>query len=305
MAQEFHIEFAPRTVVHVEDAEPLGEVQVLVERVAGSPTQEQINAALEAYVDEHPGALLGLTEDLKQALLQIASKVAYIDDQGAQYYQDLYDALYPPVELQSISAVYTQSGTVYTTDTLDSLKTDLVVTATYSDSSTAIVAANDYTLSGTLTVGTSTITCTYGDKSDTFTVSVTEMPAYVTNGLVHWWDAINNVGTGVHSSDTTTWKDLVGNVDIVKQGSQTSTTWTADALYFNPTEMVYQNWDSSNAITYSAAMTIEICLEPTTNEAYPTGKSGCFANFYGSGKSAHRRFGMITSDNTVGVYFNE
>ena len=58
MAQEFHIEFAPRTVVHVEDVEPLGEVQVLVERVAGSPTQEQINAALEAYVDEHPGALL-------------------------------------------------------------------------------------------------------------------------------------------------------------------------------------------------------------------------------------------------------
>ncbi len=75
--------------------------------------------------------------------------------------------------LTSISAVYTQSGTVYDTDSLDSLKTDLVVTATYSDSTTATIAATDYTLSGTLTEGTSTITVTYGGKTDTFSVTVT------------------------------------------------------------------------------------------------------------------------------------
>lgn len=77
------------------------------------------------------------------------------------------------VTLVSISAVYTQSGTVYDTDTLDSLKADLVVTATYSDSSTATVPSADYTLSGTLTEGTSTITVTYGGKSTTFNVTVT------------------------------------------------------------------------------------------------------------------------------------
>lgn len=72
--------------------------------------------------------------------------------------------------LLSIEATYTQSGTVYDTDTLDSLKSDLVVTASYDDSTTATVTG--YTLSGTLTEGTSTITVTYGGKTTTFNVTV-------------------------------------------------------------------------------------------------------------------------------------
>ena len=35
-----------------------------------------------------------LTTDVKQALLQIAQKVAYIDTNGQSYYNDLYNALY-------------------------------------------------------------------------------------------------------------------------------------------------------------------------------------------------------------------
>lgn len=193
----------------------------------------------------------GVTDEIKDALLQIASKVAYIDDDGADYYQDLYDALYNttwPVTntlthcsssntagsvvkgeaysatitasvgytltgatvsitmggsditstaysngtisidsvtgalvisvsaaaktVSSISAVYTQSGKVYDIDPLDSLKNDLVVTATYNDTSTAIVPSTDYTLSGTLAAGTSTITVTYSGKTTTFDVTV-------------------------------------------------------------------------------------------------------------------------------------
>lgn len=75
-------------------------------------------------------------------------------------------------ELVSISAVYTQSGTVYDTDSLDSLKSDLVVTATYSDSSTETVASADYTLSGTLVEGTSTVTVSYMGITTTFNVAV-------------------------------------------------------------------------------------------------------------------------------------
>lgn len=113
----------------------------------------------------------GLTEDIKQALLQIAQKVAYVDEDGQDYYGALESALYPPVGLVSISAVYTQSGTVLDTASLNDLKADLVVTATYEDSSTAVVTT--YTLSGTLTTGTSTITVYYGGKTATFTVTVT------------------------------------------------------------------------------------------------------------------------------------
>lgn len=73
--------------------------------------------------------------------------------------------------LSSISAVFTQgAATIYDTDTLDTLRQYLVVTATYTDSSTATVT--DYTLSGTLTEGTSTITVSYGGKTDTFDVVV-------------------------------------------------------------------------------------------------------------------------------------
>lgn len=75
--------------------------------------------------------------------------------------------------VSSISALYTQSGTVYDTDSLDSLKSDLVVTATYVDQSTYTVPSAEYTLSGTLTEGTSTITVSYEGKTTTFTVVVT------------------------------------------------------------------------------------------------------------------------------------
>lgn len=127
-----------------------------------------------------------LPSTFKSALLQLAQKVAYIDDQGQTYYQDLYDALYPPKELVSISAVFTQGQTVvYDTDSLDSLKTMLVVTGTYDDQSTETIPSTDYTLSGSLTAGTSTITVTSSGKTTTFTVTVTHSPGIytVTNTL--------------------------------------------------------------------------------------------------------------------------
>ena len=79
-----------------------------------------------------------------------------------------------PKALSSISAVYTQGDTiVYPNTSLDSLKSNLVVTANYNDNSTNTVT--DYTLSGTLVAGTSTITVTYNDKTTTFNVTVSEI----------------------------------------------------------------------------------------------------------------------------------
>lgn len=239
-------------------------------------TAENLNDIQDAIIALENAPAQGLTEDMKQALLQIARKVAYIDDQGQTYYDDLYDAFYPPKTvvlitavfeqgstviyddtalddlkqyltvtakyddnttailadgaytlsglleagtstvtvayngltttftvnvtarptLSSISAVYTQSGTVYDTDTLDSLKADLVVTAHYSDSSTQTVPAADYTLSGTLTAGTSTITVSYGGKTTTFSVTVSVRTIAVENGAV-------SISDGTESASTT------------------------------------------------------------------------------------------------------
>lgn len=123
----------------------------------------------------------GLTEEAKQALLACFAQVAWIGDDGQDYYDALEAALYPPTNLVSISAVYTQSGTVYDTDTLDSLKPDLVVTAHYNDSTTAVVTG--YTLSGTLAVGTSTITVRYSGKTTTFSVTVSQHWSYSMSDL--------------------------------------------------------------------------------------------------------------------------
>lgn len=120
----------------------------------------------------------GLTEDAKQALLDCFANVAWIGDDGQDYYDALQSALYPPANLSSISAVYTQSGTVYNTDTLDSLKADLVVTAHWSDSTSTTVPDSAYVLTGTLTRGTSTIVVTYGGKTTTFDVVVTQIYEY-------------------------------------------------------------------------------------------------------------------------------
>ena len=79
--------------------------------------------------------------------------------------------------LSSISAVFSQgNNTVYDSTALNDLKQYLTVTATYSDSSTAVISAANYTLSGTLSVGTSTITVSYGGKTASFTVTVTQTP---------------------------------------------------------------------------------------------------------------------------------
>lgn len=115
-------------------------------------------------------ASTSIPDNVKVALLNCFDHVAWTDDQGQTYVDALEAALYP---LDHITAVYTQSGTVYDTDSLDSLKADLVVTAVYEGGNTATVAAANYTLSGTLTEGTSTITVSYGGKTVTFDVTVT------------------------------------------------------------------------------------------------------------------------------------
>ena len=149
----------------------LGKVRILVEQVVGSPSQAQINAAVASYIDSHPGSLSPISQATKSALLDIAEHVAYIDANGQSYYNAL-DAALNAKALLSITAVYTQSGTVYDTDSLDSLKSDLVVTANYDDGTTADVTSASV-LSGTLAEGTSTITVTFSGKTATFEVTVT------------------------------------------------------------------------------------------------------------------------------------
>jgi hypothetical protein len=80
--------------------------------------------------------------------------------------------------LSGLTAEYTGTTHVYPFTPLDSLKDHLAVTAQYNDGTSATLDAKDYTLSGNLTAGTSTITASYTEggatKTDTFDVTVTD-----------------------------------------------------------------------------------------------------------------------------------
>lgn len=310
-----------------------------VYNTAGDAVREQISD-LKSQIEQSG---TGVSDDLKTALLQLAQKVAYIDGNGQTYYDDLYDALYPPIvvtnitlntnslsfatlnstqqltaittptggavtwsssntsvatvsatglvtaigygsatitatsgnvsatcavtiaqaTVTSISAVYTQSGTVYNTDSLESLKSDLVVTATWSNQTTSTVASSDYTLSGTLTVGASTITVSYGGKNTTFSVTVTEDEPFI-YGLVN----LSNSVTGSYITDT-------GEIESA----------TTDSGYYEEYVDVHQlssflihianasktsgkyNWRIS---FYDANKTFTRQLHPNTSSAYET-----------------------------------
>ena len=70
-----------------------------------------------------------------------------------------------------IQATYTQSKEIHTDTGLDELRDDLVVRGGLGGSMPYVLT--DYTLSGELTVGTSTITVDFYGKTTTFDVVVT------------------------------------------------------------------------------------------------------------------------------------
>lgn len=159
-------------VVGIKDAQ--NDMEVVDARVGYNGTiYQSLGQAIRTQVDDLYDSIgtASISEAVITALLNCFQNVAWINGNGATYYNALEAALNNRM-LVSISAVYTQSGVVYDTDSLDDLKSDLVVTALYSDNTTEVITSG-YTLSGTLTAGTSTITVSYEEKTTTFTVNVT------------------------------------------------------------------------------------------------------------------------------------
>lgn len=180
-----------------------GTVVGLIKSLAPGVDPEQIETAVDSWLDDHPEAtttvqdgaisyskldsslkekaddvtqlknalqaIEGWTPSMKTALLQCFQHVKWDDAHGDEYYDDLYNALYPPV---SITAVYDSTHIASISDTLDSLKPYLTVTAHYNGSPDAVIT--DYTLSGSLNVGNNTITVSFVGLQTTFVVVATE-----------------------------------------------------------------------------------------------------------------------------------
>lgn len=131
----------------------------------------------EAGIDENGKIVIrpSMSDEAKYSLLNLLSDVACATQNGAALLADLEDKLFPIRRLLSITADYEQDRPIYDTDDLDAIKVsdDLTVTAHYSNGTSVVLDDEDYTLSGTLTAGTSTITATYEGKTATFDVVVT------------------------------------------------------------------------------------------------------------------------------------
>ena len=234
---------------------------------AGAPTQEQVASAVSDWADEHitveTGVVIdtslsvagaaadakatgdaiaaiggGLTADVKAALMDVVEHIgAWTDGNAQTYIGALQSALYPPANLSSISAVYTQSGAVNENTSLDSLRADLVVTAHYSDSTTATVTT--YTLSGTLTEGTSVITVSYGGKTTTFNVTVSGVWDFewdYTDGLP------NDNGMVLTNTGSNTISLASNGLSIITQDSSSSVvSYDYKGLESNPkTEVIFE-----------------------------------------------------------------
>lgn len=179
----------------------------------------------------------GLTADVKIALLDCFSHVAWIDAHGQDYYDALESALYPPADLVSISASFNSGGaTIYNTDTLDDLKQYLTVTATYSDLHTETVAS--YLLTGVMAAGTQTITVTYAGKTTTFTVTVVEWvtsisAVYTPSGTVYDTDSLNDLKADlvVTATYADTTSETLSDDDYTLSGSMTAGTNTFTVSY--------------------------------------------------------------------------
>ena len=190
----------------------------------------------------------GLTSDVKESLLALFEEVAYKDDDAQDVYDALEAAFFPPAGLASISAVYTQSGPVYTTDSLNSLKADLVVTATYEDSTTQTITT--YTLSGTLTEGTSTITVSYGGKTTTFTVTVT---VYTTAPRIAYENkSLKSDGTMRDTTGACVTEKYVYTMDVA--GAKASQYYDSTNDYFTQNQTLFrfvQNFANPDSIAFS------------------------------------------------------
>ena len=158
--------------------------------------QNAVSVAIQNAIEQL--VIAPFSESFKQALLQVARKVVYIDNDGQIYYDALYNALYPPINVDSITAVWNppQDYVVYTTTPIDTLKAYLTVTATYDDQTTAVLDDDDYVLSGTLTAGTSVITVTYASATTTFNVTV------VANVVESITATFNQGGSVIYETDS-------------------------------------------------------------------------------------------------------
>lgn len=133
-----------------------------------SDLKEDLNAVEAEIASIEPG----LSDNAKVALLNCFAHVAWTDEHGQTYYDALESALYAD-SYPKITAVFDAGTNVIYTDTaLNTLKQYLTVKyfAT-KDSTGTVIASTDYSLTGTLVEGSSTVSVSYDGLTTSFVIN--------------------------------------------------------------------------------------------------------------------------------------
>ena len=233
------------------------------EQAASSPEFENaMQEAAQKYV-------LGMDAAARTALLDLLAYAAYTGPDARAKYDTLETALQG--KLSYIVADYAQDRTIYDTDSLDILKEgdDLIVTAYYTDGTHSDIEDSQYTLSGTLTAGTSEITVTYLGKTDTFDVTVTAIPYKLTSGTHtfttqtaakyvtisngnHIKVGFPNVSSGTNAGAFINLSDLTKNQSNAKQDINNVAVNNLSDVYFTIPNGAVVKWEIKN-ISHSIA----------------------------------------------------
>lgn len=131
---------------------------------AGEAVRSQINQLSEEMANTGSG----MTATVKNAFLECFANVAWATAKGQACYDKLKTALNESVgeiKLSSITATCSETAQIGTA----AIDLDIVVTAVYSDGSSAQVTG--WTTSGTVVEGTNTFVVSYGGKNTTVTVT--------------------------------------------------------------------------------------------------------------------------------------
>ena len=116
---------------------------------------------------------LNVSEYTLTGSLAVGSSTVTVTYNEDKTLTDSFAVTVSDIEEASIKAVYARGSFIYTSQKLDDLKPDMTVTVYNNDGSLSReLADKDYTLSGEIKAGASTITVTYGEFSCTVDVQV-------------------------------------------------------------------------------------------------------------------------------------
>ena len=186
----------------------------------------------------------GLSDEAKIALLACFENVAWANANGQTYYNTLVATLSSEI-YPKITATFNSSATiVYTDDTLNSLKTNLIVK--YFDtaqSSGVTLSSNDYTLSGILNDGDNVIVVTYGNLTTTFIVNAIDIYNKWVWDLSDAYATIENGGGGAATIDNV-------YVPVITQGTTPFKTRRTFCALHGIVPYIYNNGTSISRNVY-------------------------------------------------------